>query len=292
MNSFSISELEHYSGIKTHTIRAWEKRYNALRPARSEGNTRYYTGEQLRRLLNIVSLLQSGHKLPELSRMKDEKLFQLLQQNLASPGNPDRVFCQQLVAAALGFQEARFDRIFSHCITHMGLKEAYLRVLYPTLELLGMLWASNQVAPANEHFISNLIRQKLFTAIDGLPVNESSKNRWLLFLPENEFHEIGLLFANYLIREAGHQVCYLGANLAPALLQQAIEETKPTALLYFVVSKRDAEERSRYGKKLALAQPKTEVYVAAHPSQTEGFGSAKNLHFLKSVRELETLLKK
>ncbi len=194
MDSFSISELAQYSGIKSHTIRIWEKRYDALRPDRSAGNTRHYNGKQLKRLLNISSLLDTDYKVSELCAMPDEKLKALHASRFdtAIPVQ-EEYFVLQLISAALTFDELQFVHVFSHCVLRYGLKDTYMLVLYPALNRIGLMWLSDSLPTASEHFISNLIRQKIFTGIDSLPPAKPGKHSWILFLPENEFHEIGLL---------------------------------------------------------------------------------------------------
>lgn len=184
MNSFSISELSRYSGVKPHTIRIWEQRYNALTPNRTEGNTRFYDSSQLRRLLNIVSLMESDFKVSELCTMPDKKLFKLLaefQNNIKSSESND-YFVSQLIAAGMSYDEPNFEKIFSHCLVRLGIKSTYIKVIYPMLSRIGIMWASDSIAPANEHFITNIVRQKLFTAIDSLPSSKSLSDTWLLFL--------------------------------------------------------------------------------------------------------------
>ncbi len=196
MDHFSIADLARYSGIKPHTIRIWEKRYHALTPRRSIGNTRHYDTAQLKRLLNITALLDSEYKVSELCSMTDKQLMDLNSRFLAdSEPAPSEYFVSQLVSAALTYNETQFAHVLSHCLLRYGLKDAYLNVLFPALVRVGMMWLGDAIPVANEHFISNLIRQKLFTAIDSLPPPKPGSASWILFLPENEFHEIGLLLA-------------------------------------------------------------------------------------------------
>jgi len=198
MDLFSISHLARYSGVKPHTIRIWEKRYNALHPSRSDGNTRYYDSRQLRRLLNIVSL-KSSHpgSLQELCAMSDEALFSLIQQyNVSGRDGSDDYFISQLIAAGVNYDEAHFTQMFSHCLLRYGLRDTYLKVIYPMLVRIGTLWTSDSFRPSYEHYISNLLRRKLTTSLDALPPPKAGAPTWLLFLPENEFHDIGLLFAD------------------------------------------------------------------------------------------------
>jgi DNA-binding transcriptional MerR regulator len=180
LDDFSISELQQFSGIKAHTIRMWEQRYDALKPHRSEGNTRYYDGQQLRRLLNIVSLRNGDYKISELCTMADKELFDLLEGQIANARQPYEYFITLIVASALEYDEVTFDKIFSSALLRYGLRETYVSILYPVLVRLGLMWSANTLRPAHEHFITALFRQKLSTAIDSIPV-AASKEVWMLF---------------------------------------------------------------------------------------------------------------
>lgn len=289
MNQFSISQLSQFSGIKAHTIRIWEQRYNALQPNRSEGNTRYYDAKQLRRLLNIVSLTEAGYKISQLGAMEDEQLFALIAELEEKERGSElaEVYISQLIAAAMDFNEVHFEKTFSHCLLKYGIRDAYLLVIYPLLKRLGFFWASNTIPPAREHFISNIIRQKLFTAIDALPPEGNKGESWLLFLPENEFHEIGLLFANYLIRSSGRKVFYLGANLPVPSLIDAVEEVSPSKLLIFLVHYDHPEIAQQYIKDLESLLPKQEIYLSGNMKLLGQLDLGKRTHKIGAVAELE-----
>ena len=294
MDLFSISELQQYSGIKAHTIRIWEQRYGALRPERSEGNTRYYDGKQLRRLLNIVSLLDTEHKVSELCKMPDNKLNKLLDVKISGTTARDpfhEYFISQVVASAMEFDEAQFDKFFSSAVLRLGLKETYRSVLYPALTRLGLLWAKDSLRPAHEHFITSLFRQKILSAIDALPLPAPAKQKWLLFLPEDELHETGLLFANFLIRQAGHKVIYLGANVPFETLEDAITKTRPTSLLFFLVRKNDNENDQNVVSQLTGQFADKRIYLACEPSRSGNIRKSKNLLMLHDVDDLEKVLK-
>ena len=291
MDSFSISELAQYSGIKSHTIRIWEKRYRALEPNRSSGNTRHYDSEQLKRLLNISGLLDSDYKVSELCTMPDEKLKALSRKMLdVTTPAPTEYFVSQLIAAALTYDEPQFVNIFSHCLLRYGLKGAYLHVLYPALTRIGLMWLNESLPTANEHFISNLIRQKLFTAIDSLPPPKPGSPTWILFLPENEFHEIGLLLAYYLIRLSGQRVVYLGGNVPELSLRAAVKDLRPENLLMFFVHHDLPGNIKKYLDKLSKDLKVKRIYVAANRGLADQVKSGKKVDFLTSVEELDQQL--
>jgi len=292
MNLFSISQLAQYSGIKPHTIRIWEQRYNALNPNRTKGNTRYYDNSQLRRLLNIVSLMESGHKVSELGPMSDKKIFQLVEEvtKWDLTDEPTEYFISQLIAAGMSYDEAHFEKTFSHCLLRFGMNGTYIKIIYPMLERIGFMWATDRLPPAHEHFISNLIRQKLFTAIDYIPAASSSEDSWLLFLPENEFHEIGLLFAYYLIRISGKKALYLGVNVPQQSLVSAVNDSIPKNLLFFLVHNNLPNQVQNYLNELSTAFASKNIYFSGNQNLIRQLAPVKNIHWLQSVEDLQQAL--
>lgn len=295
MNSFSISQLQQFSGIKAHTIRIWEQRYQGLNPNRSEGNTRYYDNTQLRRLLNIVSLMESDYKVSELCSMSDSSLFKLIEEELKNKLPKDdgtEYFITQLIGAGIDFDSTHFEKLFSNCVLRLGIRNTYVKVIYPMLHKIGLMWTTDTMPPASEHFISNIITQKLYSAIDSLPPALSSKNCWLLFLPENEFHEIGLLFSHYLIRQAGNQVIYLGSNVPFDTLKNAIEETNPMHLLFFLVHNNTPENSQEYLDSLNKNFTKKRIHISGNQKLINKLKTGKRINWIHSVDELETILQK
>ena len=291
MNQFSISQLAQFSGIKAHTIRVWEQRYNALKPNRSEGNTRYYDNSQLRRLLNIVSLADHDYKVSELSAMTDNELFKLIRETTNQTENESsNYFIFQIIAAGMSYDEVYFDKIFSHCLIRFGLKDTYLKVIYPTLARMGLMWTSDTLPPAQEHFLSNLFRQKLFTAIDSLPPAKNDADSWLLFLPENEFHEIGLLFAHYLVSLAGHKVIYLGSNVPFESFGDLSKEVPIKNILLFLVHHYSDEEAKQYLNDLATQFSRKKIFVACQQQISNNIQLKKEINWLSSVMDLEQIL--
>lgn len=287
MDSFSISQLAQFSGVKAHTIRMWEQRYDALKPHRTEGNTRYYDSSQLRRLLNIVSLADLNYKVSELCLMPDKTLFGLIEE--LNVGNPDKTyeyFIAHLISAGISFDEAGFEKLFSHCILRYGMTDTYMKVVYPMLIRVGLMWSADTIRPAHEHFISNLLRQKFFTAIDSLPSAQSDSDSWLLFLPENEFHEMGLLFASFLIRFYGKKVIYLGSNVPFQSLKMAVQNTSSKNLLMFFVHSDFPEDAIKYLHTLANQFKEKNIFVASHSQLGEKIAKLKKICFLNSAEAL------
>jgi DNA-binding transcriptional MerR regulator len=292
VQQFSISQLAQFSGIKAHTIRVWEQRYNALNPQRSEGNTRYYDNSQLRRLLNIVSLVDEGNRVSELCTLSDEELSRRVQafDSLKFPKGPEEYYISQLILAGINYDEWHFEKIFAHCLLRLGMKHTYLKILYPMTARMGLMWSHGTFSPAYEHFNSNLLRQKLFTAIDSLPPASPKAEGWLLFLPEDEFHELGLLFAQYMIKSSGQRAVYLGANLPMEGIANAVEQIQPDSLLLFLIHYDLPERTQQYLDDLASSYRVNNIYVSGNPSLLGRLKMKLPLQWLQQVQNLEHVL--
>ncbi|MFA6944814.1 MAG: MerR family transcriptional regulator [Pedobacter sp.] len=291
MNLFSISQLSQFSGIKPHTIRVWEQRYNALKPERSEGNTRYYDDSQLRRLLNIVSLMENGYKVSHLCSLSDENLFSLILNSRQSGTDKSAdYYVNQLISAGMTYDTLHFEKVFSLCLLDYGLKEAYKMVVYPVMERIGLLWAGDMLPSANEHFISNIFRQKLSAEIDSLPAPDRSSETWLLFLPENEFHELALLYAHFLIRLSGRKLIYLGSNVPLGSLKSAILDTRPENLLMFLVHYDMPDQILKNIESISSYFTGDRFYLAGNPKLISRIKYSDQIIYLQSVGQLEEIL--
>lgn len=291
MNRFSISDLARFSGIKPHTIRIWEQRYQAFSPDRTPGNTRNYDGADLKRLLNIVSLRELGYKVAELCNMSDETLGVLVSQSYSNgkAGNLE-YFVSQLLYAGIIFDEISFDKTLSHCLLRFGMEDTYTGIIYPLLDRTGLMWTAGALHPAQEHFMTNLIRQKIITAIDSLPPPQTNSPKWLLFLPEDEYHEIGLVFAHFLLLKRGQKVVFLGSSVPLANLKDAVECIQPDCLLLFLVRRDFPESTITYLKDLRECFPKGTLFVSGNEKLLEQVSPAHHVRKLHSMYDLEKVL--
>ncbi|MET4142308.1 MerR family transcriptional regulator [Pedobacter sp. UYP1] len=227
MKRFSISDIESLIGIKAHTIRAWEARYNLVPPKRTPTNIRYYEEEDLKHLLNIVTLNEKGYKISRIAKMDKVQINDLVLQ-LQADYNNDTVQVLRLSDAALKYDEIAFAEILSGCIQELGLVDTMDLVLFPFMKKVGMLWQTGAIDPSHEHFASNLIRDRMIVEIDKLSKpDRKDPKRFLLFLPEAEMHETGLLFARYLLKRCGMDTLYLGQEIPYSDLKKVIAHYKP-----------------------------------------------------------------
>lgn len=227
VKKYSISDIESLIGIKAHTIRAWETRYNLVPPKRTPTNIRYYDESDLKMLLNIVALNENGYKISRIAKLSKQQIQDLVVQLNADWGN-ENVQMMNLSNAALRYDEKEFSKILSGCIKEMGLINVMDRVLFPFMKRVGMLWQTGTIDPSQEHFAANLIRDRIIVEIDKLhkPFKEKPL-RFLLFLPEAEMHETGLLFTRYLLKKCGHETLYLGAEIPYTDIRKVIESYQP-----------------------------------------------------------------
>lgn len=237
MERYFIKDVERLTGISAHSLRAWEKRYGVLKPHRTDTNIRFYDANQVRRLLNIAVLQSAGYRISSLMQMTDDEIATALllqeQQMTVENGQLD-LPVNNLVASMLAFDEQLFTNILSTAIRRFDIYETMLYVVYPFLRKTALLWSIDNITPAQEHFASQLIRRKLQAEIDMIPPATNTHKSFLLFLPPGETHEIGLLFADYLIRRAGYRSINLGPDLPYQSLRMAVLSIQPTHLLTFL----------------------------------------------------------
>lgn len=239
MISYSIKDLEKITGIKAHTIRIWEKRYGIVKPSRTQTNIRQYSDGDLRRLMNVAVLNKFGFKISNICSMTDDEINgQMIGLTLQDVDNDHIV--DSLVMAVIGMDEQGFEKIISSSIMKNGFENTFDTLLQRFLERTGVLWQTGAISPAQEHFASNLIRQKLILAIDRQQEAKTGSKTFLLFLPENEYHELALLYFQFLLRKFGHQVIYLGQNVPIANLE-GIQSKRPVDFLLTSVSANRSE---------------------------------------------------
>lgn len=211
MAQYSIKDLEKISGIKAHTIRIWEKRYQLLQPQRTETNIRFYTDDDLRKILNVSSLVKGGMKISRIANLCNESVRDEVLKIEQTPNNAD-LWIDRLIRLMIDMNTLELEDTMDAIIREAGIESATSKILFPFLKKIGLLWQVGSVIPIHEHFVSNLIRQKLIGATNQLP-RATDRKTVLFFLKEDERHELGLLFFQYLVRKKGYTTIYLGGNV-------------------------------------------------------------------------------
>ena len=288
MSNYSIKDLEQLSGIKAHTLRIWEQRHNLLNPKRTDTNIRFYDDEDLKLILNVAMLNNHGIKISKIAAMSvaeiSEEIIRLTDQSV---DHNDQI--QALTICMIEMDEDRFEKILSTNIIKLGFEDTILKVVYPFLTRIGVLWLTGAITPAQEHFISNLIRQKLIVAIDG-EVGNSLGKIFMLFLPEGELHEISLLFSSYLIKKHGHKVIYLGQNTPNADLVSVYKMQKPDYLLTVITSSPPGEKVQEYINMLGSEFPNSKVFVSGLQATEQTLTIPSNISILAYAKEIKTFL--
>lgn len=295
MNYYSIKDLERLSGVKAHTLRVWERRYQLLKPERSDTNIRSYGDDDLRKLLNVSVLLQYGWKISKASKLDKEALkteVVRLQENLSDNKENYLPFINSLLVATLEMDSAHFEKVFASATTRFGLKESMQSIVNPLLRKIGLMWTVWKIHPGQEHFASNLIKQKLFTAINQIVVSNPKSKKFLLFLPEREHHEIGLLLANYLLKSEGYEVINLGQNTPFEALPPVVEAQNSDCILTVFITERPLEELESYYKDLSTTFPKQSIFVAGNSQFLKLANMPTNVKFASSMEDLLAQIEK
>jgi len=235
MNAFTIKDLENLTGIKAHTIRIWEQRYSFLKPKRTTTNIRYYSNEELKKILNISLLNKYGYKISHIDRMSEPEINEKIIGLNNTLAQQERVI-NDLIQRMVDMDTESFEASITEYIRSKGIEKAINQIIFPFLERIGVLWMTGHINPAQEHLVSNIIRQKIIVGIDSGNSLLSVDKTVLLFLPEGEFHELGLLYIHYLMKSRGVKVLYVGSNIPTDDLQYVIREKRPDYLYTHLTS--------------------------------------------------------
>lgn len=286
MSVYTIKDLEHLSGIKAHTLRIWEQRYDVIKPKRTDTNIRFYDDDDLKLVLNISLLKDNGHKISNICRMGLPDLQDEVRKLLDSKMNfPEQIHA--LTLAMLDLDEERFEKIISTNILQIGFERTMMNIIYPFFHRIGVLWQTGTITPAQEHFISNLIRQKIIVAIDGQVVSGTEFNdKYLLFLPEGEMHEISILFSHYIIKARNNKVVYLGQNVPFDDLEQVHELHHPKYILTVLTSSPSKDFAQTYIDRLAAKFPHATLLVSGQQVVGQYLRLPANVIVLNKLQDL------
>ena len=229
MNSFTIKDLENLSGIKAHTLRIWEQRYNFLKPERTFTNIRYYSNNELKTILNIALLNKYGYKVSHIDKMSGDEIRDKVLTLNQQEAQQERIV-NELVQHMVDLNTKAFEETLSSYILARGIERTITQIIFKYMEKIGILWLTNHINPAQEHLVTNIIRQKLIVGIEGVSSPLNVNKTILLFLPEAEYHEMGLLFMYYLLKSRGIEVIYLGTNVPLADVGYVVKVKKPDFL--------------------------------------------------------------
>lgn len=287
---YSIKDLEVLSGVKAHTIRIWEKRYNLLVPDRTDTNIRYYSDNDLRRMLNISLLVRTGYKISKVATWNDEKINEKVFE-IAKRKTSESEYIDRLILHMVNFDNRRFYHLTSDVINQLGFEDAVTKVFFEFFVRVGTYWQVGSIFPAQEHYVTNIFRQKLIAEIDKLGIESSRDSTILFFLPENELHEMSLLFYSYLAQKMGYHVIYLGQFVPWNDLEKIQEQVKIdycfTAFINSVV-KEDLENYLVSLKELFNSQ---KIFITGWQLQLHQPALPRNVKIVKDYKEFKKFLR-
>ena len=293
MRTYSIKDLENFSGTKAHTIRIWEQRYNLFTPQRTETGIRYYDDIDLKKILATTVLLKSGMKISKISYLSKDDFFDELNKidsdNVSSDSKIE-LSITRLILAGLNFNEQEIHNEFKKLKKDYDTYNIQIKVVYPLLTRIGIMWGKDEMTPLQEHFISNIIRQKLLIDTDILPISNDKKNEIVLFLPENETHEIGLLFANYILKKEGFKTIYLGQQVPISNLISFINEEKIKKALGFVFLMPGSVKLKKMITQLSSKCENTQFYWGGSTNSFCSFELPKNQILINSIEDFKNTL--
>ena len=292
MAVYSISDLEKLCGIKAHTIRIWEQRYGIIKPNRTETNIRYYRDADLNLLLNIVVLNRNGHKISHIAKMSKQEIVEKVSEISEIDLDLDTQL-DELTLAMVEMDEYKFDKILTTNIEQLGFEQTMLQVVYPFLDKLSVFWLTGSISPVQEHFISNLIRQKLISAIDKEPINPKSKGaKFMIYLPEGENQELSLLFLHFLLKTRGQKVVYLGQNIALSDLYDACSIHHPDYIFTMITESFATRPVQKYVDDLSQSFANSKILLSGYQVITQNVKSEGNVSVLSSLDETIDFLDK
>lgn len=263
--NFSIKDLENLTGIKAHTIRIWEKRYNLLSPNRSDTNIRNYSLASFQKLLNISYLNNNGIKISKIANLTEDEIPAKVRE-IASRAKIENHAINALKMAMMNFDQVLFYNTYNNLIEKKTFSEIFYNVFLPLLNEIGLLWQTNTITPAHEHFLSVHIKQKILINIERLQSLEPKpiSKTFVLFLPDNEIHDIGLLFINYKLRSKGYHTIFLGESVPMDSLKDLLEFFNDVTFISYFTVYPEAQDIPSYVDKfneLLLNKENTKLFL-------------------------------
>lgn len=286
MAEYKIKDLENLTGIKSHTIRIWEKRYRILSPERTDTKIRTYSDSELTHLLTVSMLNRNGIKISKIAKLSQEDMNKLLW-DIKVNKEPEYSM-DKLLLSLVSLDEELFKETLANLLESEGLEKTFTDHLIPFLDRIGIMWLIGSVNPAQEHFMSNLIRQKIISEIDKQEIPVSTEKSVLMYLPEHEWHEMSLLFYHFLLRSKGVPTFYLGQSLPYESLVECIEKLKPNYILSSWLTAVDEKLVVGYFKKLKSDYPNLDIFAGGPQIKANSTALKK---YIIEVNDLASIMK-
>ena len=289
MSSYTIKDLEKISGIKAHTIRIWEQRYQFLQPQRTETNIRTYSSDELKTILNVSLLNKYGFKISHIDKMSAEQMEDKILSLNQIDAQKERVV-NALIKEMVSLNMANFERQMDTYIGQKGIEKTIIEIIFPFMERVGILWITNHINPAQEHLATNVIRQKIILGIEKLPPVLNYSKRIVLFMPEGEYHEIGLLYVHFLLKQRGFYIDYLGANVPMVDLRYLSEFHKVDYLYCHLTSPAKNFKIHKFFDQLAEVSKIIPIVISGQLAQAYKGQIAGNIQLKRTLAETISFL--
>ncbi len=291
---FSIKDLENLSGIKAHTIRIWEKRYNVLEPMRTDTNIRVYDLSSLQKLLNITLLHNYGYKISKISKLPTERIPQMVREIISEKSVKNHAI-NAFKMAMMNFDQTLFFNTYNSLLSEKSFKSIFYEVFIPLMQELGFLWQTDTITPAHEHFITYLIKQKLLINTEKVQILEPTKTDkiFILYLPMNEIHELGLMYLNYEIISNGYKTIFLGESVPIDSLKDIHTYFDNLVFVTYMTVEPDKEAINDYLKKVneeVIMTHNSEFWVLGKMTEHIDEKMHKNIKIFKSIPEVVNYL--
>jgi DNA-binding transcriptional MerR regulator len=285
MNAFTIKDLENLTGIKAHTIRIWEQRYSFLNPNRTDTNIRIYSNDELKTVLNIALLNKYGFKISHIDQMSPEELLNKIISLSHVEAQQERIV-NEMINCMIDVDFEKFEVILDEHISKRGIEKSIIQIIFPFLERVGILWVTNNINPAQEHLITNIIRQKLILGIESTSSIFSSSKQCVLFLPEGEHHEMGLLYLHYLLKTNGIKVIYLGANVPVKDVEYVCKLKAPDFIYTHLTSVANNFNFEKFLHFISVKVPNQPTIISGHVTTTYKKKVPENVQFKTSLAQV------
>lgn len=290
MVAYSIKDLENLSGIKAHTLRIWEKRYNIFTPNRTDTNIRYYKDEDLQKILNITLLNRKGVKISKIAEMTDAEIKQkVVEITDVGEGFEDQIDAMML--AMFELDESKFNLIIEHQIEAEGFEKTINNVLYPLLDKLSTMWMAGSVKSVHENFVSNIVKRKIIVEIDRLIQNEKfNGSRCLVYLPEYETHELSLLYLQYILVKNKVKVINLGTNVPLIEVLEGKNIFEPHFIFTIFNDSFSETPLQPYIDELAKNTDGTPILISGFQTSRQNLNLPDTVKILDSIEKLKSFI--
>jgi DNA-binding transcriptional MerR regulator len=289
MHSFTIKDLENLSGIKAHTIRIWEQRYSFLKPNRTGTNIRVYSNEELKTLLNVALLNKFGFKISHIDKMSESDIYDKILSLNQQEALQERIV-NTLIQNMVDLDIETFEQVLDDFIATKGIEKTISQIIFPFLEKIGILWLTNHINPGQEHLVTNIIRQKLIAGIESIKSTIKINKSVLLFLPETEYHELSLLFMNYMLKNKGVTTVYLGCSIPLKDVEYLVNLKKPDYIYTHLTTLGPKFNFDKFIASLSKSFPKTPVIISGQLTNTYEKKILQPINFKKSYAEVMEFL--